>query len=154
LQHIEKSNISPNQITTEKYASQIWPKLVDPSLLNVLLSKPDDLSLMGLSKYITYLKLNHQDASYYELSFWKKIVTPFAVIIMVFLGVPFVFGPLRSVSMGFRILAGIIVGFTFYLGNEIFGPLSLVYNFPPIVAAITPALIFFVLGYFMMRRVQ
>lgn len=154
LSNIEKSNISLSQVTTEKHSEEERPHLVDPTLLDVLLSKPDDLSLNGLSKYIAYLKLNHQDASYYQLAFWKKIVTPFAVIIMVFLGVPFVFGPLRTVSMGFRILAGIIVGFTFYLGNEIFGPLSLVYSFPPIVAAVTPALLFFILGYYMMRRVQ
>lgn len=154
LDNIQKSNISPVRITTEKHEKEIWPNLVDPSLLDVLLSKPDDLSLIGLSKYITYLKSNQQDAAYYELAFWKKIVTPFAVIIMVFLGVPFVFGPLRSVSMGLRILAGIVVGFTFYLGNEIFGPLSLVYSFPPIVAAIMPAFLFFILGYMMMRRVK
>lgn len=154
LDNIKKSNITTQRITTETQKNEIWPRLVDPSLLEVLLSKPDDLSLVGLYKYIDYLKINHQDASYYQLAFWKKIITPFAVIVMVFLGVPFVFGPLRSVSMGLRILAGIVVGFAFYLSNEIFGPLSLVYNFPPVVAAIMPPFLFFLLGYVMMRRVQ
>lgn len=154
LKNIQKSTISPERITTQTSRSETWPDLVDPTLLDVLLSKPNDLSLNGLYKYIHYLKANQQDASYYQLAFWKKIMTPFSVIVMVFLGVPFVFGPLRSVSMGLRILAGIVVGFTFYLSNEIFGPLSLVYSFPPIIAAIMPPFLFLLLGYFMMRKVR
>jgi lipopolysaccharide export system permease protein len=154
LENIKKSNISTERITTQTSKNETWLNLVDPTLLDVLLSKPDDLSLIGLNKYISYLKLNHQDPSFYQLAFWKKIITPFSVIVMVFLGVPFVFGPLRSVSMGLRILAGIVVGFAFYLSNEIFGPLSLVYNFPPVVAALMPPLLFFMLGALMMRRVQ
>jgi lipopolysaccharide export system permease protein len=154
LTNIQKSNISPERITTQTSATETWPSLVDPTLLDVLLSKPNDLSMFGLYKYIAYLKNNHQDASYYQLAFWKKIITPFSVMVMVFLGVPFVFGPLRSVSMGLRILAGIVVGFAFYLSNEIFGPLSLVYSFPPIIAAMIPPCLFFFLGYLMMRRVR
>lgn len=154
VENIQESFITTENITTSSQASDVWPDLVDPSLLNVLLSEPDDLSLMGLSKYIRYLKANGQDASSYQLVFWKKIVTPFAVIVMVFLGVPFVFGPLRSVSMGFRILAGIVMGFVFYLSNEIFGPLSIVYHFPPVLAALAPPILFLGLGYLMMRRVN
>ncbi len=154
LENIKQSHISAEQVTTDTQASAIWPKLINPSLLNVLLYEPDDLSLLGLSRYIDYLKTNNLDASHYQLIFWKKVLQPFSVIVMVLLGVPFIFGPLRSASMGLRILSGILLGFTFYLANEIFGPLSIVYHFPAVLAAMLPLLLFAMLGYMMMRRVQ
>ncbi len=152
LEGIRHSHITPEQVTTSFEASATWPELINPNLLDVLLYEPDDLSLLGLTQYIGYLKANNLDAGHYQLIFWKKVLQPFSVIVMVLLGVPFVFGPLRSASMGLRMLAGILLGFAFYLANEIFGPLSIVYHFPPVLAALVPPCLFALIGYLMMRR--
>lgn len=61
---------------------------------------------------------------------------------MMLMAVSFIFGPLRSVSAGSRIVIGISFGFLFYLLNEIFRPLSLVYGIPPILGAILPSSVF------------
>lgn len=154
LQNIRVSRISNTKIETQRIPTQTWHKLIDPGLLDVLLSEPDDLSLIGLQRYIRYLTINHVDANHYRLIFWKKILMPISVIIMVLLGIPFVFGPLRQSSIGLRLLAGIVLGFIFYLTNEIFGPLSLVYSFPPFLAAAAPLVLFAGAGYWMMRKVR
>jgi len=73
---------------------------------------------------------------------------------MLFLAIPFIFGPLRSVTMGLRLVSGVVVGFSFYMLNQFFGPFSLVYNVPPFVAALLPSLLFFIIGVFLMRRVR
>ena len=54
----------------------------------------------------------------------------------------FIFGPLRSVTMGARIIMGVLTGFGFFITNEVFGPLSLVYNIPPALGALLPSLLF------------
>jgi lipopolysaccharide export system permease protein len=88
------------------------------------------------------------------LIFWKKILMPVSVVIMVLLGIPFIFGPLRQSSLGLRLLAGIVIGFIFYLSSEIFGPLSLVYAFPPFLAAAAPLVLFAGAGYAILRKVR
>ncbi len=153
LSGIKESLISPQKITIEEKTAETANHLIDPSLLEILLSKPDNLTLVGLYHYISYLDENHLDASHYQLIFWKKIAAPLAVILMIVLGVPFVFGPLRSASMGLRMLSGIFFGFVFYLTNEIFGPVTLVYHLPPILAALTPLILFSLMGWWMMRRI-
>lgn len=154
LQNIRVSQISNTKIDTQRIPEQTWDKLINPGLLDILLSEPDDLSLVGLDRYIRYLTMNHVDANHYKLIFWKKILMPVSVIIMVLLGIPFVFGPLRQSSLGLRLLAGIVLGFVFYIASEIFGPLSLVYSFPPFLAAAAPLVLFAGAGYWMMRKVR
>ncbi|MDG4870007.1 LptF/LptG family permease, partial [Guyparkeria sp. 1SP6A2] len=82
------------------------------------------------------------DASRYELALWRKLTQPFSIGVMMLMALSFIFGPLRSVTMGARILSGVIAGFTFYISSEFFGPLSLVYGFPPAFGAIAPSLVF------------
>lgn len=158
LKNIRLSRISNTKIDTETLPEATWPALINPGLLDILLSEPDDLSLIGLQHYIQYLTLNHVDANHYRLIFWKKILAPVSVVIMSLLGIPFIFGSLidmgRQSSLGLRLLFGIVIGFLFYLLNEIFGPLSLVYAFPPFLAAAAPLVLFGGLGYWMMSRVR
>ena len=73
---------------------------------------------------------------------------------MMLLAIPFIFGPLREVSMGVRMVSGVAVGFCFYLLNQFFGPISLVYQFSPILAALLPTLVFAGVGGLLMWRVR
>ncbi len=50
---------------------------------------------------------------------------------MMLMALSFIFGPLRSVPMGVRVVTGISFGFIFYVLDQIFGPLTLVYGIPP-----------------------
>ena len=69
-------------------------------------------------------------------------MAPVSVIAMMLLAASTVFGPLRSVPMGARIVAGVILGFGFYVANQVFGPMSLVYAVPPLLGALLPSLLF------------
>jgi len=81
-----------------------------------------------------------------EFDFWQRLFQPLATLVMICLAVPFIFGPLRTGTMGLRILSGVIVGFGFYILNQFFGPFSMVYQFPPLLAAGLPTLLFATLG--------
>lgn len=132
--------------------SRQWVSTLTPEKLEVVTIEPLDLSITGLYSYINYLETNKQDASSYELAFWRKIFQPLSIGVMVLLALSFVFGPLRSVTMGARILMGVIAGFTFYLASETFGPISLVYTLPPILGAVFPSAIFTLIAIIQLRK--
>jgi len=73
---------------------------------------------------------------------------------MLLVALSFIFGPLRSVSMGARIMMGVVTGILFFVSNEVLGSLSLVYQFPPIIGAMSPSILFVsVAWYFMSKKV-
>jgi len=70
------------------------------------------------------------------------VLQPVTVSVMLLMALSFIFGPLRSVTMGARIIMGVLTGFGFFITNEVFGPLSLVYNIPPVLGALLPSILF------------
>lgn len=140
------------QISKERIANYEWHTTLTPDKLAVVTVKPEELSLSGLYSYVKYLKDSDQDPSRYDLAFWRKLFQPLSIAVMMLMALSFVFGPLRSVTMGARILSGVVAGFTFYISSEVFGPMSLVYNTPPIIGALAPSLIFLVIAILLMRR--
>lgn len=139
-------------ITKHNVDEMPWSTSLAPDKLAVVTVKPEELSLSGLYDYVSYLKASEQDASRYELALWRKITQPISIAVMMLLALSFVFGPLRSVSMGARVLSGVVAGFTFYISSEFFGPLTLVYGIPPVFGALMPSAVFLGLALMLLRR--
>ncbi|OBT17396.1 lipopolysaccharide ABC transporter permease LptG [Vibrio sp. UCD-FRSSP16_10] len=140
------------EISKKKEDTLAWKTTLEPDRLEIVTVKPEELSLTGLYGYVTYLKDSEQDASRYELAFWRKITQPLSIAVMMMLALSFVFGPLRSVTMGARILSGVIAGFSFYISSEFFGPLSVVYQIPPMWGALAPSVAFMLVAIILLRR--
>lgn len=140
------------EISKETLPEYSWTTSLAPDKLAVVTVKPEELSLGGLYDYVTYLKASEQDPSRYELAFWRKVTQPFSIAVMMLMALSFIFGPLRSVTMGARILSGVVAGFTFYISSEFFGPLSLVYNIPPVFGAVMPSVVFLSIALMLLRR--
>lgn len=140
------------EISKQALPEYRWTTSLAPDKLAVVTVKPEELSLGGLYDYVSYLKASEQDPSRYELAFWRKVTQPFSIAVMMLMALSFIFGPLRSVTMGARILSGVIAGFTFYISSEFFGPLSLVYNIPPVIGAVMPSLVFLTIALMLLRR--
>lgn len=153
LRGITQSDISVEGIKTRSFDGAQWDSILSPALLNIVLIDPLRISIRDLYNYASYLHDNGQDASRYELALWARLFMPVSIGVMLLLAVPFVFGPLRSVSIGQRILVGFLVGLTFFLVNQAFNHLGVVYHIPPLLSAALPAGVFFVLALFMLRRV-
>ena len=154
LQNVVNEIISTESVETRTQTQIIWDTSLSPELLSVVIVKPDTLSVVGLYQYIHYLRDNGLNSDQYELAFWSKLISSLVTGVMVFLSIPFVFGPLRSVGIGTRILVGALLGTGFYLFNQVFSYVALVYNFNPIFGAGFPTLLFLALAIFLMRRVQ
>ena len=166
MQGITLYNFDNNRkLETVRYASsatydpdkKVWllkqveqSDLTSPQKITAL--DPDALSISGLYQYVKYLKQSGQESANYELNFWKKIFAPISVAVMMLMALSFIFGPLRTVPMGLRVVTGIAFGFLFYIVNEVSGRLSLVYGIPAVVAALVPGMLFLVLGLWLLMR--
>ncbi len=111
------------------------------------------LTMLNLWRVIKSRLAQELNATEYERAFWLKVVQPFAALVMVFLAVPFAFGPLRSSSAGLKILVGVLVGFGFHTLNSIFGPLTAVTGLSPMLAAVIPTMVFLLAACWMVVRV-
>ena len=142
LSQVTDTKIDNHGITSETLITKRWESSLTPDKLGVVTVKPESLSLRDLIEYLDYLKENEQDPSRYNLAFWRKIVQPITVAVMILVALSFIFGPLRSVSMGARIMMGVGTGILFFITNQILGSLSLVYQLPAVFGALMPSLIF------------
>lgn len=132
---------------------QAWQSELTPNTLNVVIFEPRDMSISDLYSYATYLQKEHLNADQYLLSFWSKVNQPVGTFALVLLGISFIFGPLRSVSPGFRIFSGIMVGLVYKYAEELLGPISIIMGLPPLLATLIPTVVCFFFGWRMMRKV-
>ena len=154
LNQIARSVISAEKITTERVPSMNWESLLNPELVGVVAVDPDLLSIWGLYKYIGYLVDNGLEAERYEQAFWKKIVSPLTTAIMVYLAIPFIFGPLRSVPISVRIVTGTLAGIAFYAFTQVFNYMGLLYHLSPIISVVVPPIIFLGVAIYLTRRIH
>ncbi len=119
---------------------------VSPELLSALLIKPDRLSIINLFGYINHLQENKQDYQRYAISFWKKVIYPFTILVMLALALPFAYLQTRSGGIGYKVFGGIMLGISFQLFKSLFSHLGLLGEWPAFISAITPALIYFLLA--------
>ncbi len=129
-----------------------WDVTVTPQLLSTVVMAPESLSMSGLWSYIHYLSDQGLRNSTYWLAFWTKILQPLVTAALVLMAISFIFGPLRSVTLGQRVFTGVLVGFTFRIVQDLLGPSSLVFGFPPLLAVVIPSLFCAVVGWWLLRR--
>jgi lipopolysaccharide export system permease protein len=119
---------------------------VSPELLGALLIKPDRLSIINLFSYINHLQENKQDYQRYAISFWKKVIYPFTILVMLALALPFAYLQTRSGGIGYKVFGGIMLGISFQLFNSLFSHAGLLGAWPPFISAVIPALMYFLLA--------
>ena len=136
------------------FPMQVWETELSPSVLSVLIVKPENLSITGLYTYSEYLDDQDLNAAEYRMAFWKKVLQPLSTGVLVLVAISFVFGPLRSVTMGFRVFSGVVVGLLFKYAQDLLGPSSLVFGFNPIYATIIPIGVCLCVGLWLLRRVR
>jgi lipopolysaccharide export system permease protein len=129
-----------------------WEVALSPQLLNTVVMEPETLSISGLWGYIHYLADQGLNNGRYWLAFWVKALQPLVTAALVLMAISFIFGPLRSVTLGQRVFTGVLVGFTFRIAQDLLGPSSLVFGFSPLFAVLVPASICALAGVWLLRR--
>ena len=149
LQDVEKTTFSPLRgegARMERLVTDGWNTAMTPDLLSVLRTKPDDMSLLSLSAYISHLRENKQNSTRYESAFWGKVFQPVTVIIMMLLAIPFGIQSQRATGLGGKLVFGIMLGLAFYFLNQLSSNLTELNNWPALISAAAPLLAFFALA--------
>ena len=151
LYNIEQVEVKPDGLDIKRYEQAKWGALLSPELLSVLAVKPEQLPIWRLTTYIDYLEANGLETKPYEFAYWRKIMEPFAIIVMLLLSLPFIFSSLRSTGAGQRILIGVVLGLGYYLIAQVMGRVGEVYNFSPFLSSVVPLVLFGGLGFAALR---
>ncbi len=146
FKNIMQTSFADEKTTSSAFLEQDWELTLSRRLIGMARLDPAQESLPQLYSYIKHRKQSGLNIESYEFVFWQRVFAPFSTLIMILLAIPFVFGPLRSATMGLRMLVGVMVGFSFYILNQFVGSVSMVYQAPPILAAILPIVLFAVIG--------
>lgn len=134
---------------------QRWDGQVDPRLLAVrVLVEPRKLSLRDLHRQIDYMQREALNTSVYELAYWSKILQPFSVLGLALLALGFILGPLREVGMGLRLSVGVFAGLGFKYLQDLFAPMSMVYDLPAALAVALPIVACWLLGAWGLSKVR
>ncbi len=151
---VKQTEFFTDKTKATHFASLLWDVPVKPKILNITGSNPDEMTLHELNRYLREQKRNQLNVQNYKIAFLQRIIQPVTTMVMMLLAIPFIFGPLRSSTMGSKLLVGATVGFGFHILNQFFGPVSLVFQWPPEIAALGPTLVFALVGIYLMRRVK
>ncbi|MCY1395972.1 Lipopolysaccharide export system permease protein LptG [compost metagenome] len=141
-----------NRTEVVKAAEERWDVALTPELLSTVVIAPESLSISGLWTYINYLADQDLNNERYWLAFWTKVLQPLVTAALVLMAISFIFGPLRSVTLGQRVFTGVLVGFVFRIIQDLLGPSSQVFGFSPLLAVALPATVCGLAGIWMLRR--
>ena len=141
-------------VKVDREPEREWRSDINPQLLAVLTVTPERMAARNLETYIRHLEENKQTAERYQLAFWKKIIYPFAVLVMMALALPFAYLHFRSGGISFKIFTGIMLGIGFYLLNNLFSHLGLLNTWPPFVSAAMPSIVVLAAALFALRWVE
>lgn len=155
--HVEDKKITTftdqGLVTSEEETGR-WDSKLTPKLLTLAVLEPGHLSITELYQYAKYLKAQGLSYLSYELAFWQKVIHPIVTVVMVLIAASFVFGPLRSVTVGLRVMVGLVVGLIFIYLQEFVGQFSLVFELSPLFGAMLPVVLFGVAGVYLIQRAR
>ena len=143
-----------NRTVTDNFR---WPTGITPEMVSVALLKPERMATYDLFTYIRHLDANGQSAQRYEIEFWKKVFYPLSCVVMVILALPFAYLHFRSGGIAAYVFAGVLIGISFFLLNNVFGYVGNLQNWQPWLAAATPGLLYMAIslgafGWLVLRR--
>jgi len=152
LQTLSTTHFRGDHTEVVRAPEERWDVQLTPQLLGTVVMEPEALSITGLWRYIHYLGEQGLNNGRYWLAFWTKVLQPAVTVALVLLAISFIFGPLRSVTLGQRIFTGVVVGFVFRIIQDLLGPASQVFGFSPLLAVVLPAGVCALIGVWLLRR--
>ena len=141
-------------VSVQKHDHMAWNTVLTPNMLSVLQLEPERLSITGLWEYISHLQANNQDSRRFEVALWGKFFYPLATCVLMLLAMPFAQIQQRASGIGTRIFVGILLGLVFIVFNRLFSYLALLHEWPPVLGAVLPGLIFLSAGAVMLYRLE
>ena len=154
LQQVKISEMSSQEVIGKQTDEMIWRSEVDPDVVDVVVVDPENMSLNDLSRYIAFLEENKQDAAKYELAFWARLINPFIILVMLLVSTPFVVGVGRGISLGPRMMMGVLIGMGFNIFDSAVGQMGVVYGLNPLFVAVLPGSLVLMGAFYAISRLR
>jgi len=145
----DTSTVATRKLATKDLVSEITPKI-----LQVSRRDPERMSANELAVYSRHLAENRQESERFQIAFWKKIIDPLAIFVLMALALPFAYLHTRSGGVSLKIFIGIMIGVGFILINALFSHLGLLSTWPAFLTAVAPSMLFLLLAIGALRWVE
>ena len=123
-----------------------------PESVYLLTRQAEDLSLTQLYEHRQFMRQQGTRSLSHELAFWQKLLSPLSILSLVIVACSFVFGSLRTHSLGLRIVVALLFGLLFSYMQDLVGFVSLATGFSPLLMVILPIIASAVLGGYLLKR--
>jgi lipopolysaccharide export system permease protein len=133
-------------VATRKLATYDLVSEITPRILTVSVREPTRMSASELAVYTRHLAENRQETERFKVAFWKKIIDPLAIFVLLAMALPFGYLQARSGGVSLKIFVGIMLGVGFLLLNTLFSHLGMLSTWPAFVTAVTPSILFLLLA--------
>jgi lipopolysaccharide export system permease protein len=133
-------------VEIRKHPSKELISEITPKILSVAASDPERMSANELAVYTRHLQENKQGTERFKIAFWKKLIDPLAIFVLMALALPFAYLHTRAGGVSLKIFIGIMIGVSFLLVNTLFSHIGLLSTLPAFVTAIMPSLLFLLLA--------
>lgn len=130
----------------ERLDTMVWPTSLTPSVVSAAVASLRTLSTLALYRYMSHLSENEQATQRQQIQFWKKALYPLACLVMVGLALPFAYLHARAGGVSIKVFAGILLGISFVLLNNLSTHLGLLRDWTPWVAAAAPSAVYLLLS--------
>lgn len=153
LNNVTKLMISQGFNSSQNTASSDTLSLpFAPESVYLLTRKADDLSLTQLYEHRQFMRQQGKRSMNHELAFWQKLLSPLSILSLVIVACSFVFGSLRTYSLGLRIVVALLFGLLFSYLQDLVGFVSLATGFSPLLMVLLPIIASTVLGGYLLKR--
>ena len=123
-----------------------------PESVYLLTRKAEDLSLTQLYEHRTFMRQQGNRSLDHEVAFWQKLLSPLSILSLVIVACSFVFGSLRTHSLGLRIVVALLFGLLFSYIQDLVGFVSLATGFSPMLMVLLPIIGSALLGGYLIKR--
>lgn len=141
-------------VSTRKLPGMDLLSEITPKIIQVSASDPDRMSANELAVYTRHLNENKQESERFKIAFWKKLIDPLAVFVLMAMALPFAYLQTRSGGVSLKIFAGIMIGVGYMLVNSLIGHVGLLSAMPPFLTAVAPSFVFLLLALAALRKVE
>ena len=139
-------------VTQTATASEQVTLPISPTSVHLLTRRAEDLSLTELYAFGKFNDAQNTRSLEHELAFWQKLLSPFAILSLVVVACSFVFGSLRTHSLGLRIVVALLFGLLFSYVQDLVGFISLATGVSPLLMVLLPILASVGLGVYLLKK--
>ncbi len=133
-------------VRVRKAATLAWTTELDANVAAAAVLPITSMGAVDLYRYSSHLASQEQSSQRYRIQFWKRVLYPFACLVMVALALPFAYLHARSGGISLKVFGGVMLGISFVLLNNVVGHLGLLHDWTPWVAASVPSAVYLLLS--------